>query len=96
MFDFSMSEIALSALVAFLVLKPEDLMPTIKNLYNYFLSSRIYGRQYLEYIKNEMRLEEKSAKYIKDMDGNDQQIYDVPKIIKKRKKKRGSNDETTE
>ena len=89
MLDFSLSEMALIALVGILVIKPEDLPAVIRavkgikqKIHNLKqeVSDSIADIDALKTLKEDYDAIEKEFKTITDLNGNPQRIYDIEAI----------------
>ena len=95
MFDFSWSEMALVALVGLLVIGPKELPALIKNVKAVISKVKSIGSDFADQImdnsqmtdlKDEAKKLNDDMKTIIDLDGNEQQTYDISEFLDKDKK----------
>lgn len=80
MFDFSFMEFIIVAIVAVLVLGPQELVRVVKDIRQIYMRMKRWIEDYWHALEAEY---EEPIKYIKDMDGNLQPTYDIEEVLSK-------------
>ena len=82
MFGISFGELVVIAFVALLIIGPKELPATFKKIGKIVGRLKAMAAEFMRTINDEV---EQPKKYIKDLQGNLQQTYDIEDLIKKKK-----------
>ena len=80
MFNISLSELGVAGVIAILILGPKEFKNVIRYLKYFIAKLKNYVSHYISPIDHEL---ESFKKHIIDLDGKEQETYDISDIIKK-------------
>jgi len=96
MFDLSLAEVVIIAVVALIVIRPEDLPVIMRSIGKFFKKMKKMGREFTEMfddISSDVGDIKQGVKEIIDLDGNVQKTYDISDIAEFTDKgKKGDDD----
>lgn len=78
MFDFSFMEFIIVAVVAFLVLGPQEMVRVVKDIRQIYMRLKRWVEDYWHALEAEYG---EPIKYIKDIEGNLQPTYDIEEML---------------